>query len=236
MSKPSPRRKASYLEVRRMDTPLPFGELQAAVERCLADHPGLGLFADPGGRVLRIGGLGLRGDILIRLEQPSQEGRLLLASRRGDRAALAALAAAMGGAMVEAGGEPWPAEGLGLLNFLQSDLILECARHIEVAGRALEDAFSCDFGGLDELRMRLADLNGEAMLGEEGEIIPDCGGIRPPDALLGRSPRVILRQGRRLHLDRVERIRSRRGILTVRAALLHRERLCVIGSIAEEPD
>jgi hypothetical protein len=46
---------------------------------------------------------------------------------------------------------------------------------------------------------------------------------------------VILRQGRRLHLDRVERIRSRRGILTVRAALLRRECLCVVGSLAEEP-
>jgi hypothetical protein len=235
MSKFRPRPKSSHLEVRRIDTPLPFADWVSEMERCLADQPGLGLFADPSGGLMRLGGLGLRGDILIRREQLECEGRLLLASRRGDRAAVEALAGAMGPAMRERVGDPSAPEGLALLNFLQSDLILECARHIEVAGRALEDAFACGFAGLDELRMRLADLNGEAMLGEEGEVFPDCGGIRPPEALPVRPPEVILRQGRRLHLDRVERIRSRRGILTVRAALLRRECLCVVGSLAEEP-
>ncbi len=232
MSKFRPRPKAGHLEVRRIDTPLPFAEWAGEVERRLAGRPELGLFADPGERLLRVGGLGLRGDILIRREQAECESRLLLASRRGDRAAVEALAGAMGPAMRERADEPSPREGLALLGFLQSDLILECARHVEISGRALEDAFSCGFDGLDELRMRLADLNGEAMLGKRAVPMIHCDGGMSHAEIAAGAPFAILHRGRRLFLGRTERLRTPRARLAVHVAMVPESRLCVVGALS----
>jgi hypothetical protein len=233
MSKFRPRQKASHLEVRQIETTLPFDGLKEAAERCLASQPGLGLFADPGERVLRFGGLALRGDILIRREQLGCDGRLLLASRRGDRTVVEALTRAMGPVMRETEGEPSPAQGLTLLNFLQSDLILECARYVEVAGRALEDAFTCRFVELDELRMRLADLNGEAMQGGNVIRMIHCDEGMSHGEIAAGVPHVILHRGRRLFLNRTERVETPRGRLAVHFTMVPENRLCVVGSISE---
>ena len=235
MSNPRQRPKASHLEVRRLETSLPFAELAGEVERRLAEHPGLGLFPDPGEDLIRVGGLGLRGDFLIRRARPGRDGLLLAASRWGDRAAFASFAEAMGGAWRPSEGMPAADEGLSLLNFLQGDVLFECARHVAIGPRALEDAFSCRFDGLDRLRLRLAELNGEAMRARDviKMIICDEGG-----AIWEAMPAAALRvlhEGLPVHLDRVEEVRSGRGTLWLRAKVLARRRLCLVGSLGARP-
>lgn len=236
MRNPRQRPTASHLEVHRLATPLPFGELAAAVGRCLAGHPRLGLFPDPAENLIRVGGLGLRGDFLIRRTREGADGELLAASRRGDRAAFASFAKAMGAAWSPSARGPGGDEGLGFLGFLQGDVLFECARHLVIGPRALEDAFSCRFEGLDPLRLRLAELNGEAMSGI-GEIEPIiCDDPRWRMEAGNCIPAVVLHQGRRIYLDRIERVRAGGRTLCLRASFEGNPRRCLIGRLAEEVD
>lgn len=231
MRNPRKRPTASHLEVRRLATALPFAELAGAVERGLAEHPGLALFPDPAENVIRVGGLGLRGDFLIRRTREGVDGELLAASRRGDRAAFAAFAEAMGDAWGPSARGPGGDEGLGLLDFLQGDVLFECARHVAIGPRALEDAFSCRFGGLDALRMLLADLNGQAMEGMDLIEPIICDDDRWRDGMDLDLPFQILHEGRKLLLGRTERVRAGGRTLCLRIRMMARSRRCLIGTL-----
>lgn len=234
MSKPRPHVTARHLAVHRLDSALPFPGLDGALEAALAERVELGLFVDPAPGLIRIGGLRLRGDILIRPERPGEERRLLIACRHGDRATLAALVEAMGGAWTRSDRGPAPEEGLALLDFLQSDSVVACAQRVEFAERALEDAFGCRFAALDDLRRKVAELNGRA-LSEEGLLqLIKCDDSGFGDWFDCPAPSLVLHRGEKVLLYLREKLRERRGpTLTLHLALRPGRRACVVGALTE---
>lgn len=227
---------ARHLVIHRLDSTVPF----PAIARCLESHlearPELGLFLDPAEGLVRVGGLDLHGDILIRPESTGRDHRLLVACRHGDRGSLESLMNAMATLWTRSDRAPAAREGLGLLNFLQSDPLPACLDRVEFADRAIEDAFACRFVGLGELRRALIRLHGKmgditALLEILSIEIDDRRRLwsEPP-----KAPSVILHNGKRRMLCLKEEIMGAKGSrLTLHLDVCARRKRCIVGALSE---
>lgn len=232
MKKPQPKPKAHHLVVERIDSTLPFSALAEVLEACLTGVSDGELFVDPCDGLVRVGGLRLRGDVLIRPEHPGEEHRLLVAFRQGDRARIGPLFTAMAAVWRNSDRKPSEQEGLALLNFLQGDSVIEHLRQVEVSSRAVEDAFGCRFDDLDKLRMRLVDLNGQAICPLDWIADDDSAPAYDPKST--EPLRVVLHRGKKEVLFLRERLESRGGRgLTLHLTLGLGRRAYLLGSLAE---
>lgn len=236
MKKPQPKPKAHHLVVGRVDSTLPFSALAEVLEACLAGVSDGELFVDPCDGLVRVGGLRLRGDVLIRPEHPGEEHRLLVAFRHGDRARIGPLFTAMAAVWRNSDRQPSEQEGLALLNFLQGDSVIEYLRQVEVSSRAVEDAFGCSFSALRNLRMKLVELNGRA-LGQAGHdlLLDDDTGLAYDPAALA-APSVVLHGGKRQTLNFREYVSAPRdAVLTLHMRRGLGRGAYLIGAITERP-
>lgn len=234
MSKSRPQLAARHLVVHRLDSTLPFASLAAALEAHLQVRPELGLFVDAEEpAILRVGGIDLRGDILIRPETPGRDKRLLVACRNGDNSRLEAVLTAMNPLWTRSGRAPSPREGLALLDFLQSDVVVACLDRIHFAERAIEDAFSCRFRAVDTLRREIVRLHSRALLPlRMMDLIEDGGPCMIHFENL-RAPRVVLHGGEKVRLDIQEEVHARGQVLTLHHSYHPPTRSCVIGALTE---
>lgn len=235
MSYPRSRVSDRHLDVLRAETQLTLPALSNALEAQLEAKPELGLFlvSEPG--LIRLSGLDLHGDILIRASHPESAEALLVAHRQGDRRVLDALMAATAASWTVSSRAPSTAEGLGLLNLAQYDVVLGPYERIEFSDRAQEDAFCCrEFAALAAMRRKLAELN------ERASRPHDLVGIlweeyNYKDILAEvDTPHTILHRGEKLVLCLRKRISTRKGSsLTIHFTLRPERRACVIGALTE---
>lgn len=234
MSKSRPQLAARHLVVHRLDSTLPFASVATALESHLQVRPELGLFVDADEpRLLRVGGIDLRGDILIRPETPGRDKRLLVACRNGDSAKLEAVLAAMNPLWTRSDRAPSPREGLALLDFLQGDVVVACLDRIHFTDRAVEDAFSCRFTAVDTLRREIVSLHSRSLMRLRMMDLHEENGpcmIHLENLI---APKVILHEGRKLYLGIQEEVHSRGRILTLHYSYHPGKRSCVIGALTE---
>lgn len=225
---------ARHLVVHRLDSTLPFDVIAGMLEAHLAVRPELGLFVDAEQLgLVRIGGIDLRGDILIRPESPGRGKRLLVASRQGDAGALEAVIKAMEPNWTRSDRAPSPRDGLALLDFLQSDAVVACLDRIHVAERAVEDAFSCRFSAVDTLRREIVCLHSRSLMRFRMLELSDENGpcmIHLENLL---APSVILHEGVKVSLDIRHEVHARGAVLTLHHSYDPRTRSCVIGALTE---
>lgn len=235
MSYPRSRLTDRHLDVLRAESRLSLPALADALEAQLEARPELGLFVvtEPG--LVRLSGLDLHGDILIRASHPESAEALLVAHRLGDRPILDALMAATAASWAPSGRAPSASEGLALLNFIRHDLVLGAIERIEFADRALEDAFRCrDFAALTALRRKLADLSARA--GRPHDLVDILWDEYNCKDILAEhdTPHTILHRGEKLVLCLRQRINTRKGSsLTIHFTLRPERRACVIGALTE---
>jgi hypothetical protein len=242
MPKPRSRVIPRHIDVHCVDTSVDFPALPSLLEAKLTAQPDLGFFLNATKDLIRVGGLDMYGDILIRPASEKHPRKLIVAFRQGDRAKLDALLASSSEIWL---GAPRPAAptttpGTALLNFLQHDLIIECVDRVRISDRALEDAFCCrDFLGLSDLRLKLVELHGQARKPESIESIlwADYSPKELRAAARANTPHTILHDGMKYVLYLNESLKQRRGSsLTLRLALCPKHRAYVIGTLIEYSD
>ena len=234
MKKPNSKPKAHHLVVRRIDSTLPFPALAAVLEACLEGRSDGELFVDPSDGLVRVGGLRLRGDVLIRPECAGEEHRLLVAHRHVDQKRVEPVFSAMAAVWRDSDRQPSSREGLALLEFLQGDSVIGHLRMVEISSRAVEDAFGCRFSALRDLRMKLVELNGRAMGQVDHDLLldDDTGLAYDPAALA--APKVVMHAGKRQVLDSREYVSAPRdAVLTLHVRRVRCHGAYLIGAITE---
>lgn len=234
MPKSRPQLASRQLVVHRLDSSLPFGELTATLGSRLEARPDLGLFLDDGQPGLaRVGGIDLRGDMLIRPETPGNDRHLLVACRQGDIGTLESMLAVTGGCWRRSRRTGSNREGLTLLDFLQSDAVVACLDRVRFAERALEDAFSCRFAAVDELRREIVRMHSRALLPlRMMDLLEEYGPCKIHLENLW-APSVILHEGQKLPLLHRAEVHSRGRVLTLHHSYHAPTRACVIGAMTE---
>ena len=223
-----------HLVVHRLDSTLPFDVIAGMLEAHLAVRPELGLFVEAEQLgLVRIGGLDLRGDILIRPESPGRGNRVLVACRQADADTLEEVLKAMGPMWTRSDRAPSPREGLALLDFLQSDAVLACLDRIHIAERAVEDAFSCRFSSVDALRREIVCLHSRSLMRFRMLELFDENGpcmIHLENLI---APSVILHEGEKVSLGIRHEVHVRGAVLTLHHSYDPKTRSCVIGALTE---
>lgn len=234
MSQSRPKLAARHLVVHRIDSTLPFAATAGALEAHLAVRPELGLFVDAEQYgLVRIGGIDLRGDILIRPESTGRDKRVLVACRQADADKLEAVLKAMDPLWTRSARAPSRRDGLALLEFLQSDVVLACLDRIHVADRAVEDAFSCRFASVDTLRREIVCLHSRSLMRFRMIELFDENGpcmIHLENLI---APKVILHEGEKVSLGIRHEVHARGAVLTLHHSYDPRTRSCVIGALTE---
>ena len=225
---------ARRLVVHRLDSTLPFDVVAGMLEAHLAVRPELGLFVDAEQLgLVRLGGIDLRGDILIRPESPGRGKHVLVACRQGDSGTLEAVLRAMEPMWTRSGRAPSPREGLALMDFLQADAVVAGLDRIRVAERAVEDAFSCRFSAVDTLRREIVRLHSRSrmrfrmleLLHENGPCMVHVENLV--------APSVILHGGEKVCLGIRHEVHARGAVLTLHHSYDPRTLSCVIGALTE---
>ena len=235
MSHPHPHVSDRFLDVLHFKSRLTLSALAAALEEQLKARPELGLFINESDSLIRIGGVDLHGDFLIRPSNQENERSLLVAYRQGDRAALEELRKSTSSIWQISSCPHSAAASLGLLNLVQYEVILGPYNRIEFTERAQEDAFCCrEFKALAALRRRLAELNERAARAHDlvGIVWNDC---KYKEMLAEvATPTVVLHKGEKVRVCLRKRINTRRGSsLTLHFTLRPNRRVCLIGALTE---
>lgn len=237
MSYPRSRVSDRHLDVLVGKTQMTLPALAAALETQLEAKPELGLFLNATDSLIRLGGVDLHGDILIRASHPDAAGSLLVAYRQGDRAALDALRAATPAIWQLSSCPPAVTANLSLFNFVQFEAILGPYERVEFSDRAQEDAFCCrDFKALAALRRKLAELNERA--GRPHDLVGILWEDYKHHDLLAEAeaPLTVMHLGEKVPVCLRKRINTRRGSsLTLHFTLRPDRRVCVIGALTERP-
>lgn len=213
--------------------------LAAALQVRLEAQPELGLFLNATDTLIRVGGLDLHGDILIRTAHPESALSMLVAHRQGDRPALDAMMAAAADMLAMSTRAPAESEGLTLLSFLQSETVASCYNQVEFSDRALEDAFGCrEYVALSGLRRKLAELNERARRPHDlvGIIWEEYNYRDILAETHANTPHTVLHRGEKVVVGLRKRINTRRGSsLALHFTLRADRRVCVIGALTERP-
>lgn len=213
-----------YLLTRHLATTLDLAEsARRLLDATLRDGPLCGLMVDDGAAgLLRLGGVDLQGDILVR--PGLAEGKLVAHYRRGDRKVFQSTVEALGGAWTP-GRAAADGEGLAgqfLLDVLQDSPVCP-RRHLQVSDRALEDAATCGFKDADQLALFLLNLDldeiGDPFGPGESEAEPSLDAVR--QSLTGTA-RVVIHRGRKVRLDRVSTLEGKTEDIDL---LIHHARL-----------
>jgi hypothetical protein len=240
MSQPRSSISDRHLDVLVAETQMTLPALATALEAQLEAKPELGLFLNATDSLIRIGGVDLHGDILIRPSNDENAGSLLVAYRQGDRATLANLKAATATIWQLSNCPPSATEGLGLFNFVRFDAILGPYERVEFADRAQEDAFCCrDFRALAALRRKLTELNERASRPHDlvGILWEDFNYKDYLAETNAQTPHTVMHHGEKVSVCLRKRINTRRGSsLTLHFTLRANRRVCVICALTERPN